>query len=476
MKLRLPLLDTSFTVRVKELSRPEALLGGSSDLAELDRATGGAFGRKLVEFFQTPLPLTATAMVEQAVGTPLLEQTLLMASTLGEIDGLPPDVSGASLEQSLRRASAGGSLTMLGLLKALPGQTATVNLEQALLGLRRLANQMRPAKQLVTSLPARQASPALIGPGPLAVQQRTLELRVKHRDNPLSVVVVQPASGANGRLVLISHGLWDSPVSFNGWATHLASHGYTVLLPVHPGSDQGQQRAMLSGKTPPPPPQELRLRPLDVSAVIDAAQTNALTGLGTVDAARVAVLGHSWGATTALQLAGARPSSDQLRQRCNDVRDPDRNLSWVLQCSFIQSADRAGLADPRVITAVAVSPPFNLLFDPSVLASMPARTLVVGGSRDWVVTAAPEAIDRFAGSAPVGHQLVLVGGGDHFNLRGLPAQAGGPLRGLLLAWLNAAFTPGAITRPAPGLATLLPGDGWGDTALPIVAVPAAAGR
>lgn len=54
--------------------------------------------------------------------------------------------------------------------------------------------------------------------------------------------------------MLISHGLWDSPASFEGWARHLASHGYTVLLPYHPGSDQSQQQAMLSGKVPPPVP------------------------------------------------------------------------------------------------------------------------------------------------------------------------------------------------------------------------------
>ena len=45
----------------------------------------------------------------------------------------------------------------------------------------------------------------------------------------------------------------------------LAAQGYTVLLPDHPGSDFSQQRAMLAGDRPPPGPEELRLRPLDVS-------------------------------------------------------------------------------------------------------------------------------------------------------------------------------------------------------------------
>ena len=69
---------------------------------------------------------------------------------------------------------------------------------------------------------------------------------------------------------MISHGLWDDPESFEGWGEVLAAHGYTVLLPDHPGSDFNQQKAMLAGDAPPPGPEELRLRPLDVSALLDA--------------------------------------------------------------------------------------------------------------------------------------------------------------------------------------------------------------
>ena len=69
------------------------------------------------------------------------------------------------------------------------------------------------------------------------------------------MVVIRPTPGANNRLVVISHGLWDGPESFEGWGRHLASHGYTVLLPRHPGSDRQQQSAMLSGKAPPPGPE-----------------------------------------------------------------------------------------------------------------------------------------------------------------------------------------------------------------------------
>jgi len=65
---------------------------------------------------------------------------------------------------------------------------------------------------------------------------------------------------------------------------------------------------------------------------------------------------------------------------------------------------------------------------------------------------------------------VLVAGGDHFNLRGPQETAGGPLRGLLLAWVNGAFAAGAGVRPAPAAASLLPPAGWGDAEMALVRV------
>jgi len=242
-------------------------------------------------------------------------------------------------------------------------------------------------------------------------------LQVSHRAQPLEVMVIEPASGANGRLVLISHGLWDKPTSFEGWGTLLSSQGYTVVLPRHPGSDSSQQEAVLAGQAPPPGPEELALRPKDLSAVLDAVSAGRLGFARPVDAERVVVLGHSWGATTALQVAGVRPTDSSLRQRCSDVDDPDRNLSWTLQCSWLKGAQDAALRDPRVIAVGAVSPPVSLLFPRGAGSELSGRVLLVSGSRDWVVPPDPEAIEPMRWGKTLGNQLVLVQDGDHFNLR-----------------------------------------------------------
>ena len=474
VELKLPLIGTTFSIRLAELSDPGALLAGNSDLAELDQATRGTIGRSLVDLFNAPLPLQALDVARQVVPSPLAQQALLLLSSLGGVDGLPADVSSDTVLKVLDRAAGRGPLTMLALLEAVPGRTASVDVGKGLFLLQRMNAQLLSANRLLEGQPATTMAPSLGEAGPLQVQRDTLALPLTYRPRPLEVVVIRPTEQASGRLVAISHGLWDGPESFEGWGRHLASHGYTVLLPRHPGSDRTQQQAMLSGKVPPPGPAELRLRPLDVSALIDAAAAGTLGLPSGLDTGSVVVLGHSWGATTALQLVGARPTAQQLLQRCNDLQDPQRNLSWVLQCcSFLGGTDQAALTDPRVKAAVAVSPPMSLLFETGAASVFQGRVLVVSGSRDWVVPPGPEAIApmaRVARLGNAGHRLVLAGGGDHFNMGSRYEQGGGPLRGLLLAWVNGAFAAGPAVAPGPGAPGLLPPGGWGNGGLSLVDV------
>ena len=466
VELLLPLLDTSFSLDLAQLASSQTPMAGSSDLAQLDQALDGLISRKLRELFLQPLPVQSQALASQVAGSALLEQALLAASALGQVQGLGQPVNGSDLVAVVQQAAANGDLTLLALLRAIPGDSVTVDLEQALNLLRRLKSQQDQADRLATSTPPVAASPALAAAGAYQPQRSTLTMAVAHRPERLELVTYSPgglpANPATQRqLVVISHGLWDGPDSFEGWARHLASHGYTVVLPRHPGSDANQQRAMLSGQVPPPSPEELALRPKDVSAIADALAPNG----------QLVVIGHSWGATTALQLAGAAPSANQLRERCSLLDDPARNLSWVLQCSFMASADRSGLGDPRVIAVAAVSPPLNLLFDQGAASAMHARTLLVSGSRDWVVPPDVEALEPFSRSTSAGHQLVLVAGGDHFNLRAPASGNGGPLAPLMLAWVQGAFAAGPGARPAADAPRLLPPSGWGSLELGLVEVP-----
>jgi predicted dienelactone hydrolase len=405
-----------------------------------------------------------------------VEQALLVLSSLGSVEGRKADLSGRTLSEALRQATNQGEPTLLNLLKAIPGQRLTLDLGRARQLFSRMVRQRQQAESLLaqaaTVLPPASATAAATA-NPVvarAVNRRIATLRVPHRDDPLEITLLEPASGSNGRLVLISHGLWDSPAALEGWGTLLASRGYSVALPRHLGSDSSQQQAVLAGASPPPGPEELARRPKDLIALLNAIAAGQIRFSHPVDAARVVVLGHSWGGTTALQLAGLRPSEGKLLQRCSDLGDPDRNLSWTLQCSWLRGVRYASLADPRVVAVAAVSPPVSLLFARGTTGVPGGRVLLVSGSRDWVVPPDPEAIAPMRWGRTLGNQLVLVEGGDHFNLRPEDATDGGVLGPLLLAWTDAAFAAGAAVRPAPGAAPLLPAQGWAHGDLPMADV------
>ena len=68
---------------------------------------------------------------------------------------------------------------------------------------------------------------------------------------------------------------------------------------------------------------------------------------------------------------------------------------------------------------------------------------------------------RATRSGESGHRLVLVENADHFNLRSPQGDGGGVLRGLLLAWFNAAAQAPAGTAPQ------LPAGGWGSSSHPL---------
>ena len=192
---------------------------------------------------------------------------------------------------------------------------------------------------------------------------------------------------------------------------------------------------MLAGKAPPPKPREFLRRPNDVKVVLDALDAGSLPGAAGIKARGVTFIGHSWGGTTALQLAGARSLPNPLWNDCTNASNPRRNLSWVLQCSFLPAASNTSLADPRIVRVMAVSPPQGLVFAAG-LVDLQVPVLLVSGSQDFVVPAKPEAFLPFGDYPRRGSQLVVAEGGTHFNLPAGADSNGGPLRAMLLGWVR----------------------------------------
>ena len=462
----LPLLDESISLDLTQATNARELIDSNPDLRELDWAGEGSVQKLIESLLTAPLPEETSSIVLQSLGHPLFEQLLLAASELIQVKGLPVDTSGRMVSEALIAAYRDDEPHLLGFLRHVPGDEISINLQVLAAYAKRLSDNQDDAKALVQrGTAAKPVASTIVDAAASGWTRQQRSVAIQHRPQPLEVTVISPTARPNGRLVVISHGLWDEPSSYEGWAHLLAAHGYFVLLPDHPGSNAKQQNSMLKGKKPPPASDELRLRPMDVTAVIDAVEAGILLSGSSVQTDSVAVVGHSWGATAALQLGGLKTTSRKLSSRCRNPRDPDRNLSWVLQCSWLKGADQGSLGDMRVRTAVVVSPPLRLLFDESSGPSMHAKVLLVSGTRDWVVPSDPEAVVPLRNGQPLanGHRIVLASGGDHFNLWA-PVDAKEPpvLGPLILAWINdhLGITDSLSFR----------GGGWGNQRVPLIDV------
>ena len=445
--LRMPYLGVDFTVNLGDGRSVEEVIQSSPDLVDLDRASEGRLLALLKKVFLSPLPIELRGFLEGSTGQPLLEQALKAAAYIVNLEGVPADTSGSMLTKALIRAYENGQENLLGFLHQLPGEEASIDFSKLGEAVNRLMANQKDGLELVKVGSAAPVSSEFFESLRLETSSREIiRVSVQHREEPLRVLVVKPNGAGNQRLVVISHGLWDDPESFEAWAEVLAANGYVVLLPDHPGSNFNQQRAMLAGDQPPPGPEELRSRPLDVSALLTAVERGQVLADRDLNTKEVAVVGHSWGGTTTLQLAGGTPTDQKLKARCSDLSNPERNISWVLQCSWLSGINKAGVADARVKTVVAVSPPMRLLFDPDksldradpIRSSRP-KILLISGTRDWIVPSGPEAVFpmRDTQAARFGHRLVLVDGGTHFNLRNSRGQAPNAVIGpVLLAWIN----------------------------------------
>ena len=459
VQLRLPLLEDTLSARVSELASPDALWAGNSDLAELNRATDGSFAEAISDLVNYELPQ------QNYQSSPMVQQVEVLLKQLIEVDAnLMSLVKSEPVTMAVARLRASGQkITLLSLLREIPGQKVTIRLDLAVPQLRRIERQQRELDRLVLTYPKLPpATAASLGRGPMPIQTMVSTIPEPYTGEPLEVTVVRPTGTPTLPAVVISHGLWDSPASFLGWAQHLASHGAPVFLPRHPGSDISQQADMLAGNSPPPDPKEFLRRPFEVRAVLDALDAGTLPGGEGVLARQVTFIGHSWGGTTALQLAGARSLPTALWKDCTKANSPMRNISWVLQCSFLPAATETSLADPRIVRVAAVSPPQGLVFAAG-LVDLKVPVLLVSGSRDFVVPTRPEALLPYGAYPRGANDLVLVDGGTHFNLPADASSNGGPLRALLLRWAR-----GREITPTSGL-----GDPQG---LPMLLIPLAAAQ
>ncbi len=182
------------------------------------------------------------------------------------------------------------------------------------------------------------------------------------RNVPARLYLPTRHSDATGTpLVVFSHGIGGSREGYSYLGRFFAANGYASLHVQHVGSDRqvwsGNPLLLVSRLSGAAQESEALNRAQDMRYALD--QLLASPDGATIDMRRIAAAGHSYGANTAMLIAGARLDGPTSRQ---------------------------SLRDPRISAAILLSaPPFYGLGDPSrILAGIDMPTLHVTATGDTI--------------------------------------------------------------------------------------------
>jgi predicted dienelactone hydrolase len=330
-------------------------------------------------------------------------------------------------------------LTPLNVLRHFPTRGIRIDLQKSLTITAELDDLIRQTNQAAQAiarqveqeagptagtLPPAPANLALPGPVRWVRQEMALDDRrritfsgfARIRKVKFDLYTPQTRKNRQYPVIVISHGVGSDRGSFAYLAKHLASHGYVVVVPAHPGSDAQQMAALLNGTA-----QELALpsefvdRPLDVKFILD--QLAADQRFSYANWQEVGVIGQSFGGYTAMALAGATLNFAQLAQACQSNRQLSTlNISLLLQCrAAVLPPQHYDIADTRVKAILTVNAISATVFGQSGVAQIQVPTMVISGKADTVAPAFPEQIRPFTWLTTPDRYLVLIDRSTHFS-------------------------------------------------------------
>jgi predicted dienelactone hydrolase len=219
-------------------------------------------------------------------------------------------------------------------------------------------------------------------------------------------------------LIIVSHGLGGDRTNYADFGRHLASYGLAVALIQHPGSDTEQVQALLSGQASEIfKVSEFIDRPKDISFLLDELeQRNAGVYNNQLNLNQVGVVGHSFGAYTALAMGGAQIDYQNLELDCLSKFD-SVNLARMFQCRALELPRQVyDLRDSRVKAIMPINPVNSSIFGQQSLSQLNLPILWKTSGKDTVTPVAWEQVRSFTWLKTPEKYLLLAEGDHHINL------------------------------------------------------------
>ncbi len=386
--------------------------------------------KQLRQILLTRIPLNVVE-VSQFLYTPIGERLL---KRLGEFIQTQSHLSGFyAIRAALILAAADPQgLTLLNVLRKFPSNAISINLDRTLKisqAFETLVNQTQKAIALIKEQSAFEASktPVLTAPsmpnwgkpGRFTWQKQTIKLNDLSRKRNFLADIYLPQTSNPCAVIVISYGLGSDLTSFAYLARHLASYGFVVAIPQHPGSNAQKLQALLSGTAEQvTSPREFIDRPLDVKYLLDELTRLSKSNpkfMGRLNLQQIGVVGQSYGGYTALALAGAPINFPQLEKTCPALEDT-LDISQLLQCLALRLPQVPyNLRDPRVKAVIAIDPVDRSIMGQASLSQIKIPVMIVTGSADIIAPALLEQIQPFSWLTTPNKYLVLIDGGTHFS-------------------------------------------------------------
>jgi predicted dienelactone hydrolase len=220
-----------------------------------------------------------------------------------------------------------------------------------------------------------------------------------------------PITAGKHPLILISHGSGGNILGLNWLTTRLASLGYIVVGPNHPGT--------MSGDSSEKKTIEIWHRPMDTSATLDALLADPAIA-PSIDATAVGALGFSLGGYDVMALGGAEQRRKAFAIHCMQ-NQKEMGCAWLLKAGVdLMALDPRfddSHRDARIKAIVAVDPGFTPSYDEDTLRAMKVPVLFINMGTP---AKTPEILEtHYVAGLISGAKVVRVPDAVHFSFLGL---------------------------------------------------------
>ncbi len=338
----------------------------------------------------------AADMLQSPSGKKLLE-TIQPA-----LPGLTPDLIQAGVGLAIQQFKG---LDAIGVLKAIPQDTITVDVSQAI-GIAAKVNWSYWRTQAMSTVlqdSLKVASPDInldfdpSQPGKFPVQVTEMTRHDPKRQRDIRFDIYHSSADVTDTpLVMLAPG-YEADRKFLAYiGQHLASHGFTVVALQHPSAATTQGKITIDKLIPAT---EFIDRPKDISFLLnELAQLNPdPTWNNRFNTNRVSLIGHSLGGYTALALAGGELHLNELRKFCDSGNLLERVPADWLQCNATRLPNQrtVRLRDDRIIQVMALNPAIGQIFGRQGLSQVKTPSLIFSSSEDALAPALSQQFQPF---------------------------------------------------------------------------------